>query len=57
MEIQEVIVALIFIAALFYVGRIFYKSLQTKGGCSANCKCGIDFSNPDLPEKSSSLLD
>jgi hypothetical protein len=44
MNIQAIIIALIFIAAVFYVGRIVYKSLFTKKGCGGNCKCGVDFS-------------
>jgi hypothetical protein len=44
MNIQAIIIALIFIAAVFYVGRIVYKSLFTKKGCGSNCKCGVDFS-------------
>jgi hypothetical protein len=51
MNIQLVIVALIFAAAIFYVGRMIYKSLTVKKGCGSNCKCGVDFSNTDI-EKS-----
>jgi len=44
MNIQAIIIALIFIAAVFYVGRVVYKSLFAKKGCGSNCKCGVDFS-------------
>jgi hypothetical protein len=45
MNIQAIIIGLIFIAAVFYVGRVVYKSLFSKKGCGSNCKCGVDFSN------------
>ncbi|RZA03206.1 MAG: FeoB-associated Cys-rich membrane protein [Sphingobacteriaceae bacterium] len=51
MIIQTVIVILLFAAALFYVGRLIYKSLAAKKSCGGNCKCGVDFSNVD-PDKS-----
>jgi hypothetical protein len=50
MDIQMVFIILIFAAAVFYVGRIIFRSLSPKsGGCAANCKCGVDFSaiNPE----------
>jgi len=47
MNIQTVIVALLFAAAIFYVGRMLYKSLFVKKGCGSNCKCGVDFSAID----------
>ncbi|WDF55097.1 FeoB-associated Cys-rich membrane protein [Mucilaginibacter sp. KACC 22063] len=43
--IQTVIIVLLFAAALFYVGRMIYKSFTAKKGCGSNCKCGVDFSN------------
>lgn len=43
--IQTIIIAILFAAALFYVGRLIYKSLTAKKGCGSNCKCGVDFSN------------
>ncbi|QJD95282.1 FeoB-associated Cys-rich membrane protein [Mucilaginibacter robiniae] len=45
MNFQTVIILLVFAAAVFYVGRMIYKSLVTKKGCGTNCKCGVDFSN------------
>jgi hypothetical protein len=50
MNIQLIIVALIFVAAVFYVGRLMYKSLTAKKGCGSNCKCGVDFSNIESPK-------
>ena len=47
MNIQVVIVLVLFAAALFYVGRMIYKSLSAKKGCGSNCKCGVDFSDVD----------
>ncbi|WP_316790715.1 FeoB-associated Cys-rich membrane protein [Pedobacter frigoris] len=46
MDIQTILVILLFAAAVFYVGRIVYRSVSPKkGGCASNCKCGVDFSN------------
>jgi len=50
MNIQLIIVLLLFIAAIFYVGRILYKTLTVKKGCGENCKCGVDFSNIESPK-------
>jgi hypothetical protein len=50
MNIQLVIVALLFAAAIFYVCRMVYKSLATKKSCGENCKCGVDFSNIEPPK-------
>jgi hypothetical protein len=44
MNIQAVIIVVLFITAIFYVGRLVYKSLFAKQGCGGNCKCGVDFS-------------
>ncbi|ASU36074.1 FeoB-associated Cys-rich membrane protein [Mucilaginibacter xinganensis] len=44
MNIQIVIIAILFAAAVFYVGRLIYKNLFTKKSCGGNCKCGVDFS-------------
>jgi attachment p12 family protein len=41
---QTIIIAIIFLAAVFYVGRMLYKNLTAKKSCGSNCKCGIDFS-------------
>jgi len=44
MNIQVVIIAVLFLAAVFYVCRLVYKNLFAKKGCGSNCKCGVDFS-------------
>ena len=52
MDFQTILVGLLFAAALFYVGRIIYRSVSPKsGGCGSNCKCGVDFSNIDVKNK------
>ena len=39
--IQEVIVGIIFAGAVFYVGQLVYKSVQSKSACTTGCgKCG-----------------
>jgi len=43
-NIQIIIIAILFTAALFYVGRLVYRNLFAKKGCGENCKCGVDFS-------------
>ncbi|WP_317130067.1 hypothetical protein [Pedobacter kyonggii] len=46
MDIQTILVFLLFAIALVYVGRLVFKSLQVKkDGCAGNCKCGVDFSD------------
>lgn len=45
MNLQIIVIILVFAAAVFYVGRMMYKSLFVKKGCGSNCKCGVDFSN------------
>jgi hypothetical protein len=47
MNIQAIIIIVLFAAAIFYIGRIMYKSLTAKKGCGGNCKCGVDFSGVD----------
>jgi hypothetical protein len=44
MNVQVIIIAILFAAAVFYVGRMVYKNLFTKKNCGSNCKCGVDFS-------------
>ncbi|MXV51663.1 FeoB-associated Cys-rich membrane protein [Pedobacter sp. HMF7647] len=53
MNSQLVLVGLIFLAAVFYIGRMIYGTLQSKKGCGQNCKCGVDFSaiEPVKPRK------
>ncbi|TDG37230.1 FeoB-associated Cys-rich membrane protein [Pedobacter changchengzhani] len=52
MDIQTILVFLFFAAALVYVVRLVYKSVQSKkNGCSSGCgKCGVDFSNIKTPK-------
>jgi hypothetical protein len=45
MNIQVIIILILFAAAVFYVVRMVYKSLSAKKGCGSNCKCGVDFSD------------
>jgi hypothetical protein len=47
MNLQIIIILLLFAGALFYVGRLIYNSVAAKKGCGSNCKCGVDFSNID----------
>jgi hypothetical protein len=53
MDIQVILVVLLFAAAVFYIGRILYRSVSSAKtpGCGSNCKCGIDFSNIDVEKK------
>lgn len=53
MNIQTIIVAILFAAAVFYFGRLIYKNLFIKKSCGGNCKCGVDFSGiePVEPQK------
>ena len=42
--IQEVLIVLIFIAALAYLGRMVVRHFYAKEHCGGGCgKCGIDF--------------
>jgi len=46
MDIQLVLVVLLFSLAVIYIGRLVYKSLNSKKGCASNCgKCAADFSD------------
>ena len=44
MNIQVILVIVLFAAAIFYIVRMMYKSLTAKKSCGGNCKCGVDFS-------------
>jgi len=48
MNIQVIIIAILFAAAVFYVGRLVYRNLFAKKSCGSNCKCGVDFSAIDV---------
>lgn len=43
--VQEILVGIVFAGAVFYVGQLIYKSLQSKSACTTGCgKCGaVDF--------------
>jgi hypothetical protein len=39
--LQQIIVIVVFLAAIAYVGRLVYKSFHVKNGCASGCgKCG-----------------
>ena len=44
MNFQVIIILILFVAAIFYVGRMMYRSLSSKKSCGSNCKCVVDFS-------------
>jgi len=52
MDIQLILVIIIFAAALFYVGRMIYRSISPKSdGCSSGCgKCAANFDNISTPK-------
>jgi hypothetical protein len=40
--IQQIIIVILFLAAVVYLGRLVYKSFQAKSGCATGCgKCGV----------------
>jgi hypothetical protein len=45
MEIQKIIVAVLFLIALIYVARMVYRTVNPKTGCGECFKCDVDFSN------------
>lgn len=46
MGAQEIIVIALFALAVFYVGRMIYRTLKSDKGCASGCgKCGVDFSD------------
>jgi hypothetical protein len=43
--IQQLLVGIIFLCAVYYVVRLVYKSFTAKSGCSSGCgKCALDIS-------------
>jgi hypothetical protein len=39
--IQQLLVAVFFLGALAYLGRLIYRSFKAKSGCASGCgKCG-----------------
>ena len=56
--IQQILVGLMFLGAVFYAGRLVYKSFQGKAaGCSTGCgKCGaVDFEKIEAQIKNNKL--
>lgn len=51
MNAQVIIIAIFFVAAVYYIGRKMYNSLFAKKGCGTDCKCGVDFSNIEAPKQ------
>ena len=52
MGIQEILLAVIFVVALAYIGRMMYRNLRADKGCARGCgKCGADFSKIKIPEQ------
>ena len=47
MDIQFILVIIIFAAAVFYVGRMIYRAVSPKSdGCASGCgKCAANFDN------------
>ena len=45
MEIQTILVLLVFALAAFYLIRSVVLGLKAKKGCGSGCKCGVDFSD------------
>ena len=48
MEIQTILVLLVFVLAAFYLIRSVVLGLKAKKGCGSSCKCGVDFSDTEL---------
>jgi hypothetical protein len=48
MNVQAIIIIILFLGALFYLGKMIYKSFTAKNGCASNCKCGVDFSDVEV---------
>ena len=53
MDIQFILMIVVFAAALFYVGRMIYRSVSPKSdGCATGCgKCAANFDNAEAPKK------
>ncbi len=50
MDLQLILVLLLFLLALIYMARLMYKSMNSKKGCASNCgKCAADFSEVKIP--------
>jgi hypothetical protein len=53
MDIQFILMIVVFAAALFYVGRMIYRSVSPKNdGCATGCgKCAANFDEVKIPKK------
>lgn len=53
MDIQFILMIIVFAAALFYVGRMMYRAIFPKAGsCASGCgKCSANFDNIPAPKK------
>ena len=51
--LQQIFVGAIFLGAVYYVGRLVYRSFQAKSSCDSGCgKCGaIDFAQIEAQMK------
>ncbi len=46
MEIQEIIVVVLFLLCLFFIGKTVYKNFRSKDNCGGGCsKCAMDPKN------------
>ncbi len=52
MNVQIILVALLFLAALIYIGRLIYRSVtQSKSSCNTGCgKCSANFDEIPTPK-------
>jgi hypothetical protein len=48
--VQELIIGLLFISALFFLGRMVYRAFSQKENCSAGCSCST-ISVKEIEEK------
>lgn len=44
MDVEFFLILMLFVAAVFYIGRMIFFSFKSKDACAGNCKCGVDFS-------------
>ncbi len=50
MNWQEILVLLLFVLAVWFIGRMMVNQLKSKSAsCGSQCKCGADFSS--IPDK------
>ncbi|SKB66954.1 FeoB-associated Cys-rich membrane protein [Daejeonella lutea] len=51
MDVQTILVFVLFALAVLWLGRMVYRSLTSKKACASNCgKCAADFSDIKIPE-------